>query len=408
VVLRIMVLHFSMRLTVVSIFLCAALNGAADGPELSPKDVANAADHFPRGVAPGEIVVLFPTNAGPEVLAGAQLNRDGLVTTELGETRVWFDDIAAPLAYSVKGEVGAVVPYEVASKKTTQVTVEYQGVRSAPVTLAVVPSAPALFTLDSSGKGQAAMLNETGCCNSARDPAARGSVAVLYATGEGQTSPAGVSGSVTTFTRLADLARPQLPVKVTVGGEPAEIVFAGDAPNAVAGLLQVNFRVPAKAPLGDAVPLVLTVGGTRSPEGVTMAVRSDVQRVVVIDDDAAARNRFNKVLAGAGYDVITARNGGEAVAQTSGHPLDLVIASLAMPEAERLEAINALGAERPKLKIVATARALDAASLRSADVLGAQAVFTTTMTADVVLRRVRELLRSRPVPYVARDSPAYR
>jgi uncharacterized protein (TIGR03437 family) len=40
------------------------------------------------------------------------------------------------------------------------------------------------------------MLNETGCCNSTRNPAVRGSISSLYATGEGQTNPPGVNGSI--------------------------------------------------------------------------------------------------------------------------------------------------------------------------------------------------------------------
>ena len=129
-----------------------------------------------------------------------------------------------------------------------------------------IPAAPALFTLDSSGKGQATMLNETGCCNSVRNPAARGSIAVLYATGEGQTTPPGITGSVSAFAKVALYPTPRARVRVTVGGQLAAIVYAGEAPHAVAGLLQVNFRVPANAPLGDAVPVHLIVGDFRSPD----------------------------------------------------------------------------------------------------------------------------------------------
>jgi len=392
-----------MKLVLACLSLAVILQGAPDRPQLSPENVVNAADHLARGIAPGEIVLLFPSNAGPDVLAGAQVDRDGIITTSLGETRVWFDDVAAPMSFSVKGQLLAVVPYEVAGKKTTQVAVEYQGVRSAPVTLPVVASAPALFTLDSSGKGQAAMLNETGCCNSTRNPAARGSIVALYGTGEGQTSPSVISGIVTVFTRVADLAVPRLPVQVTIGGEPAEIVYAGVAPNAVAGLLQVNVRVPATAPLGDAVPLVLTVGGSRSPDGVTMAVRSAVQRILVMDQDIVSRAWLRKVLSDAGYDVLIAGSSQEALAQASGQRLDMVISSVKMP----LETSAVLRGERPQLRIVATAATLDSPTLRSADVLGAQAIFTKPLTSTVVLRRVRELLRSRPVPYVATELPAH-
>src|ERR1017187_7490641 len=282
--------------------LCVALNAASEGPALSASDVVNAADHSAGRVAPGEIVVLYPRNAGPAVLAGAQLDSDGRAATMLGDTRVWFDGIAAPLAYAVSGQVCAVVPYAVAGWKTTQVVVEYQGVRSPAVELTVVPSAPALFTLDSTGQGQAAMLNEKGCCNSAPNPAVRGAFAALYATGAGQTTPSGIDGAMAAFDRAADYPVPALPVRVMVGGRPAEIQYAGAAPHAVAGLLQVNFRVPADAPTSDAVPLVLMVGDARSPDGVTMAVRSAVERVLVAEPDAVVRGWLTRVLAGAGYD----------------------------------------------------------------------------------------------------------
>src|ERR1035441_9941379 len=97
------------------------LHAASEGPALSASDVVNAADHSAGRVdAPGEIVVLYPRNAGPAVLAGAQLDSNGRAATMLGDTRVWFDGIAAPMFYSVTGQVSAVVPYAVAGRKTTQ------------------------------------------------------------------------------------------------------------------------------------------------------------------------------------------------------------------------------------------------------------------------------------------------
>ena len=383
--------------------LCVALHGASDGPALSARDVVNAADYSGGRVAPGEIVVLYPRNAGPAVLAGAQLDSDGRTATMLGETRVWFDGIAAPMVYSVTGQVSAVVPYAVAGRKTTQVVVEYQGVRSPAVELAVAPSAPALFTLDSTGKGQAGMLNEKGCCNSARNPAVRGGFAALYATGAGQTAPPGIDGAMAAFDRIADYPVPALPVRVTVGGRPAEIQYAGAAPHAVAGLLQVNFRVPGDAPTSDAVPLVLMVGDARSPDGVTMAVRSAVQRVLVAEPDAVVRGWLTRVLAGAGYDVAVARNGREAVARAEEHAIDLVIFSLAIPEAERMEAMHAILAARPAPKVVATAGALGPRTLRAADLLGAQAVLRKPLSSKMVVARVRELLRPRPTLYTVEE-----
>jgi uncharacterized protein (TIGR03437 family) len=389
------------RAWILMVCLSAVLTGDNEGPALSGRDVVNAADHISGKVAPGEIIVLFPSNAGPTALAGASANLERKIPTLLGETRVLFDGIAAPMAYSVRGQVGAVVPYEIAKRKTTDVVVEYEGVRSSAVTLEVVDSAPAVFTLDLSGKGQAAILNETGCCNSAHNPATRGTLVSLYATGEGQTKPVGITGNFSVYPRIIDYPVPRLPVQVTVGGQPAEIAYAGAAPNAVAGLLQVNFRVPSRAPLGDAVPIVLKVGNSQSADGITMAVRSAVKRVLVINREPAIRNRLGRVLAGAGYQVLTAQDGEEGVRQANEHPVDLVILNLAMPDRESLEAIQA---SRPQLRIIAIAETLGSATLRDADLLGAQGVLTTAMTSKTVLRRVREALRVKPVAYSAEQA----
>jgi uncharacterized protein (TIGR03437 family) len=374
------------------------------GPELFAGDIVNAADYSGGRVAPGEIVVLFPSNAGPPEMADWHLDADGKAAVPVGATRVFFDGIAAAVVYSLSGQVCAVVPNEVAHKKTTEVVIEYGGVRSPPVMLPVAASAPALFTLDASGKGQAAMLNETGCCNSVRNPAPRGTVVSLYGTGEGQTEPQANDRTVSVPGRPAQLWVPQLPVTVTVGGVPAEVNYVRNI-----GLLQVNVRVPANAPTGDAVPLVLTVGNTRSSDRVTMAIRSRSRLVLVVDHDAAIRTRLAAILKGAGYEVVTARDGREAGAQASlvdrhaaqaqSHPVDLVIADLAMPEAEGLEMIGSLRNQQPKLKIIATSAAFGPKALRAADMLGAQAVLRKPLIATAVRRRVHDLLQEPPARY---------
>jgi CheY-like chemotaxis protein len=268
------------------------------------------------------------------------------------------------------------------------------------VTLPVVDVAPALFTLDSSGRGQAAMLNDSGCCNSASNPAARGSAVALYATGEGQTNPPGVTGLFSAHQRDADYPVPLQKVRVTVGGEPAEVVWAAEAPHTVSGLMQVNFRIPMKAPVGDAVPLVLMVGNSRSPEGLTMAVRSAVHQVLLMEEAPETRLWLRKTLADAGYEVFTARNDLEARVKVHENPIDLVISSLAARE----ETIAVLRKERRHLKTAVMLGATDSESLRAADLLGAQAVLTRNMSSADVQTRVRELLRAHPVPYVATDA----
>jgi uncharacterized protein (TIGR03437 family) len=123
--------------------------------------------------------------------------------------------------------------------------------------------------MDSSGVGQGAILNQDLSLNGALNPAAAGTIATLYATGAGQTDPAGTDGQVATTV----LPTPLLPVSVRVGGVNADILYAGAAPTLIAGLLQVDFRIPVTASSGGSVPLVLTVGSASSPTGVTLAIQ---------------------------------------------------------------------------------------------------------------------------------------
>jgi uncharacterized protein (TIGR03437 family) len=149
------------------------------------------------GVAPGEIVTLFGTRLGPTILQGAQLSADGTaLATSLAGTQALFDGRPAPLVYAVSGQVTAIVPYDVAGHASTDVVASYNGQTSQQVTLPVVETAPGLFTTNSSGSGQAAMLNQDGSVNSAQFAAPRGSIVSFYGTGEGQTSPPGADGKI--------------------------------------------------------------------------------------------------------------------------------------------------------------------------------------------------------------------
>ena len=233
---------------------------------LSAAGIVNAASFHSGPVAPGEIVTIFGDKLGPPDLAGAQFDAQGKLAATLAGTQVLFDDVPAPLIYSYATQLSAIVPYEVAGHATTQVVVSHNGQRSAPVTMPVTATAPALFTASSKGSGPGAILNQDGRYNSVV-PAARGSFVTLFATGEGQTIPAGANGSLAG----AILPKPAAPVSVKIGGIDAEIQYAGAAPGEVAGVLQVNVRVPGSAPVGQQ-PIVVTVGENSSPSNVTVSV----------------------------------------------------------------------------------------------------------------------------------------
>ena len=53
----------------------------------------------------------------------------------------------------------------------------------------------------------------------------------------------------------------------------ADVSYAGDAPGLVAGLIQINARVPAQAPSGSAIPVTIRIGNSESQAGVRLAIR---------------------------------------------------------------------------------------------------------------------------------------
>ena len=156
------------------------------------------------------------------------------------------------------------------ARSGTQVQVQNGKLISDPVALPVTATAPSIFSVDLGGTGPAAILNQDGLTvNSAANPAARGSVISIYATGGGQTSPPGVDGSFSFGPVFPQL---KLPAQVWIDGQPADVLYAGAAPGSVAGLLQVNARVPAAASSG-AVSIQLQVGDAASQTGMTMVVK---------------------------------------------------------------------------------------------------------------------------------------
>ena len=113
-----------------------------------------------------------------------------------------------------------------------------------------------------------AIFNQDGSLNSPTNPAVAGSIVVLYATGQGVTNPLQMTGRAA----VAPYSSPIAPVRVTVGGQNVELLFAGLAPG-TAGVMQVNVRLPAGTGANAAVPISLSVGNADSQHGVTVAVR---------------------------------------------------------------------------------------------------------------------------------------
>lgn len=228
--------------------------------QIVQEGVTNGATSQAGGVAPGEIVTIYGgpgVTLGPASPVGLQLDSSGRVATQLAGTQVMFDNVAAPLTYVSSGQINAVVPYGVSGQASTELRVVVQGKTTNSVTLPVVLTSPGVF----------AITNSDGSVNSASSPSPAGGTLVLYGTGEGQTNPAGVDGAVNNSV----FSKPLQNVAVQIGGQNANVVYAGAAPGFVAGVLQVNVQIPAG--ISGTAPIQLSIGNASTPPGLTVSVR---------------------------------------------------------------------------------------------------------------------------------------
>jgi uncharacterized protein (TIGR03437 family) len=220
-------------------------------------------------VAPGEMVTLFGRGIGPDAgVFSPVLSGSGTLPSELGGTQVSFDGVAAPLVYAQANQVNAIVPFEMAGRESADIQISFNGQMTDPATVSIVDAQPGIFTNGGAATGQAIALNEDASFNSTSNPAAKGSIVSVFATGAGQTDPPGMNGSFASD----DSIRPILPVSVLIGGIGAEVIRAGVPEGAFAGLLLVEVRVPEGTASGPDVSVEVAIGETLSPPA-TLAIR---------------------------------------------------------------------------------------------------------------------------------------
>ncbi len=231
---------------------------------------ADAGSYFAGELSPGQIVSVFGSGLGRHLPAGL-IVRDGLVTTEIDRIRVLFDGTPGAMLFTHWNQINVVAPYSIEGRDTVSIQVEKDGVLSDPFEVPVADAHPGLFTIDSTGSGIGAILNEDGTRNTGQNPAPAGSLVTLFGTGEGATSPAGIDGLVAPMT-VDSLPRPVQAVGVRIAGRVAEVTFAGGAPGLVSGVLQLNVRIPPGTPPGPAL-VVVTIGGRSNRQPVTVIVQ---------------------------------------------------------------------------------------------------------------------------------------
>jgi uncharacterized protein (TIGR03437 family) len=232
--------------------------------------VINAASGATGAVVPGMAISIFGSVLGPATgVSFAAPPAGGTVATTLGGTQVMFDGTAVPVLFASNGQVNALAPFELASKANTVLTVVYNGATSVGLTMPVVASEPGLFSEAGTGMGQGSILNQDYSINSSSHPAAAGSAIMLFGTGGGLTDPPSVDGTLNPISTTGMLTQT---VTATIGGQTANVLYAGPAPGLVVGVMQINLTIPTGTPSGN-VPVVVTVGTQSSQTGITVAVQ---------------------------------------------------------------------------------------------------------------------------------------
>jgi len=253
-----------------ALYFCDTGNNAVRmlTPSTSSIVIASVVDAGSELAAPlsgGKIVVIYGSGLGPDQLVVNQ-PVNNVFGQQLAGTTVSFRGIIAPIYYTSSTQVAAIVPYAIANATSVPVLVSYQGSVSLPFNAQFTNVSPGFFTANASGAGQLAAINvKDGTLNSALNPVKIGDYIELYATGEGPTSPTGVDGKLAPLT--LPLPAPVAKVTATVGGKDANVVYAGAAPGAVAGLMQINLQIPADVTPGGYVPVVLNVGDVSTVDG---------------------------------------------------------------------------------------------------------------------------------------------
>jgi uncharacterized protein (TIGR03437 family) len=233
--------------------------------------VVNAASLQPL-LSPGALVSIIGSHlTGPT----QSTNYDDTASypTSVAGTSVTFNGIDAPLLYVSPGQINAIVPFALAGQKSVQVVVQRFNQVSATVTLPFLDTSPAIFTAAQSGSGQGVIFQQGSdgqfTYNSADNPAPKGAALEIFATGSGAWTPPPQSDvylSPEPFTTQ--------PVTVTIGGQPAKLLYAGtQGTQATRSVLQVNVVVPAGVGSGPQ-PVVLKIGANdNSQQNVTVWVR---------------------------------------------------------------------------------------------------------------------------------------
>lgn len=116
-------------------------------------------------------------------------------------------------------------------------------------------------------------------------------------------------------------------------------------------------------------------------------------RVLLVDDDAAARKLYRTQLVASGYEVMEAASGIEAVETSEKGNFHAVLMDLNMPGLDGWMAMSLIKARRPALPIIILTAMTEGDLEARAKTAGAAGFLTKPCTSDTLARAVARAIR---------------
>jgi uncharacterized protein (TIGR03437 family) len=245
--------------------------------------IQNSASFAGTGAAAGSLASAVPVATGvsqnfsatstplPIVLGGVTMSIGGSLNFD-APSNMWVyspaGSIQAPLLFVGPNQINFQIPPGIGVGSSVPVQLIKPDGSTLLTTLNVTAASAGIFTFSSNGQGQGAVLNQDNSLNgipqliAGANPAPRGSVIQIFATGAGATNPTLAPGDAASFGGNPLVLTVVHPT-VNIGGTVAPVQFSGMAPG-YPGVWQINAQVPPNVTPGNAVPLVVNAGGPSS------------------------------------------------------------------------------------------------------------------------------------------------
>jgi DNA-binding NtrC family response regulator len=126
---------------------------------------------------------------------------------------------------------------------------------------------------------------------------------------------------------------------------------------------------------------------------VAPASTRGTETILLVEDEDQVRTVARDILRRNGYQVIEARNAGEAILLTESSPvLDLLLTDVVMPQMSGPVLAKRLAATRPEMKILCMSGYTDDSVVRHGVLDTSIAYLQKPFTLDTLTRKVREVL----------------